>query len=105
MISKKNFIRYINELKEINDIYVNINKAAKKLEMFEVYSPEYENIILDILQEVFEDKENDWIGYFIYELHYGEFWNEECISDDGEIVYMRDAGELYDVLVANLSES
>ena len=105
MISKKNFIKYINKLKEVNDIYNEINKVAKKLKMFEIYDCEYENIILNILQEVFKDRENDWIGHFIYELNYGEDWGEDCISDNGDVVYMRDAGELYDVLVANLSES
>lgn len=105
MISKKNFIKYINELKEISDIYNNINKAAKKLEMFEIYNCEYEYIIIDILQEIFNDKEDDWIGYFIYELNYGEFWDEDCAEDkDGNVIYLRNAGELYDLLVANLNE-
>lgn len=103
MISKENFIKYINDFRNLCNIYENINKAAEKLDFFSIYNTEYEVMILDILQDVFNDKENDLIGYFIYELNYGEKWEESCIRDkDGKDIPLRNAEELYDILVKNM---
>ena len=99
MISKEKFIDYINKIKELSEIYGAINEAGRKLEMFEIHNWEHESLIIDILQEAFDDKENDWIGYFIYELEFGSKWGKGYITDNGVDVPLRDAGELYDILV------
>jgi hypothetical protein len=80
MISKENFIKYMNELKELSDTYETINKAAEKIEMFSIWNIEGENLILDILEEVFNDK------------------------NDIDIP-LRNAEELYDFLMEGLNES
>ncbi len=102
MISKEKFIEYMNELQELNDTYDAINEVAKELEMFSLYSIEYEAIILDILKTVFKDK-NDWIGYFIFELDFGRKYEDGMIEFDDIPIPMRNAGELYDVLIENMN--
>lgn len=99
MISKENFINYLAKLEKTNKIYNAINEAGKELDMFEIYDCEYSTVIIDILQEVFND-ESEWIAYFIYDLDFGEGWYEGCITDNGENIPLRNAGELYDLLTA-----
>jgi hypothetical protein len=106
MISKENFIKYMNELKELSDTYETINKAAEKIEMFSIWNIEGENLILDILEEVFNDKKDSWIGYFVYDLDFGRKWHEGCITDKNDIdIPLRNAEELYDFLMEGLNES
>lgn len=102
MINKEKFISYINKIKELRDIYDAINEAGRKLEMFTIYDTEYESLIVDILQEVFDDKENDWIGYFIYELDFSDKWEKGCVINNGVDMSLRNAGELYDILIGEI---
>ena len=99
MISKNNFINYLAKLEKTNKIYDAINEAGKELDMFEIYDCEYSTVIIDILQEVFND-ESEWITYFIYDLDFGEKWRKGCVTDNGEDVPLRNAGDLYDLLTA-----
>jgi len=101
MISKEKFIVYINKIKELRDIYDAINEAGSKLEMFTIYDTEYESLIVNILQDTFDDKD-DWIGYFIYELDFGDKWEEGCVINNGVDMSLRNAGELYDILVGEI---
>ena len=53
------------------------------------------------LNKLFDD-ENDWIGYYMYELDFGKGWTETSITEeDGSVIYLRNAGELYDFLIKN----
>lgn len=102
MINKENFIKYINKIHQFRTIETNINKAGKELESFSISFAIYEQLAVDILEDIFEDKEYGWINYYLYELNFGSKWKENCITMDGKDVPMRDAGELYDVLIDNL---
>lgn len=104
MISKKNFIKYIDDLKQLDYIYEEINKSAKKLQMFEIYNVEYENLILDILEDAFDDDKNHWIGYYVYELNYGELWEVNMVTDGGVDVPLKNASDLYDLLIKNMED-
>lgn len=101
MISKENFIKYINKIKEFRDVEDVLNSAGEILN-FTISFASHEQLIVDILEDVFEDKQNTWLTYFLYDLDFGNKWHEMCISMDGVDVPMRDAGELYDVLIDNL---
>ena len=69
IISKENFVKYINKLKELSKIEDEINQAGRKLEFFSISYAEHESLILDILTDIFDDKLGDWISYYIYELN------------------------------------
>ena len=104
MISKENFIKYINKIQSLKKIEESINSAGKELE-FSISFSEHESLVLNILQEVFKDKENDWIGYFIYDLEFGKKWHKGSITVNGKDVPMRNAEELYKILKDNLYEN
>ena len=60
-------------------------------------------MIFSVLQEVFKDEENDWIGYYIYELDFGEKWHEGKVTDkDGIDIPLKNAESLYDILIEKL---
>ena len=75
-----------------------------KLESFTITFSEHEQLIVDILESAFDDKECNWISYFIYDLEFGSKWRENCITMDGVDVRMSNVGELYDVLIENLEK-
>lgn len=102
MISKENFIKYIGSLKELQEIEDAINSAGRRLDLSIPFSA-HKELILEILEDVFQDKKNGWINYYICELDFGSKWHELCILLDGVDVPMRDASELYDVLESNIN--
>jgi len=102
MINKENFIYYINKLKELRSAEDKLNSAGEIFD-FSISFGEHEQLIISILEKVFQDDENYWLNYFIYEINFGSEWHEGCITTkDGVDVPMRDAGELYDVLVGGM---
>lgn len=102
-LSKQNFIYYINKLKELSDIEDKLNESSGILN-FSISFGAYEELIISILEKIFDDKDC-WIDYFIYDLSYGTDWYEGCIIDKDDVdVPMRDAGELYDLLIDSINE-
>lgn len=105
IISRDNFKKYITEYREIGDIYNKICDAGKKLEFFDLYPVEYEDLIIEILQDAFDDKINDWIGYFIFELKYGEKYEDGMITDENDNnISLKNLDDLYDLLIDNMKE-
>ena len=106
MISKQNFIKYINQIKELRDIEDAINSAGKTLE-FSINFGIYEQLVVDILEDAFDaySSYGSWISYYLYDLNFGIDWHEDCITDkDGNDIPLRDAGELWDLLVSEMKE-
>jgi hypothetical protein len=104
LITKQHFTYYINKLKELSDIEEKLNESSGILN-FSISFGAYEELIISILEKVFDDEENYWISYFVYDLSYGTDWHEGCIvTKDGVDVPMRDAGDLYDVLMDSVNE-
>ena len=105
-ITKENFIKYINKLKELRSIEDAINEVGKTLE-FSINFGAYEQLIIDILTDAFDDDSSygSWISYYLYDLNFGIDWHEGCITDkDGNDIPLRDAGELWDLLVSEMKE-
>ncbi len=106
MISKEFFVKVINELRDLSCIYDDINDIGRKLSSFGIYCYEYEDLIVKILQEVFKDKKNDWLGYYIYELNFGKNWVEGKVTDrEGNDIPLKTAENLYDILMDNYAKT
>lgn len=102
-ISKENFTKYINKIQKLQEIEDNLNSIGSKLVEFHISFAEYEQLIVDVLTDVFNDQRFGWTSYFIYELNFGADWHEGCVREkDGTDIPLRDAGELYDLLVSEL---
>ena len=102
-ISKQNFIKYINKLKQLRFLEDSLNSAGELFD-FSISFGHHEQLIVDILEDAFEDRESNWISYFLYELDFGSKWSEGIVIMDDEDISMRDAGDLWDVLVSDWLE-
>ena len=100
-ISKQNFIKYINKIKQLRSAEDTLNSAGELFD-FSMSFGHHEQLIVDILEDTFDDEENGWINYWIYELDFGSKWSEGIVIMDDEDISMRDAGELWDLLVGGL---
>lgn len=100
MITKDNFIKYIDKIKELREIEDNLNSIGEKLFNFHISFAEYEQLIVDVLEDAFDDQRFNFISYFIYELNFGSEWCQGCIEINGEDVFLSNASDLYDLLVS-----
>lgn len=58
-----------------------------------------ETELLGLLSYLFDDEANDWIGYWIYELGFGERYCEgQVIDKDGQNIVLKTARDLWDFL-------
>ena len=70
----------------------------------------YENLnsqyfLLDLMTDIFEDKE-DWIGYYIFELNWGEEYEPGMVKDkDGNDVPLATLEDLYNILTKEKEET
>lgn len=109
MISKKEFVEIIDDLRETNDFVVETNDRARKLKdaiISDFYntmslSISHENIVVHLLENMFNDK--DIISWWLYDLDYGRKFELGCIQEakDGFIINidLSSAEKLYHYLV------
>ncbi|MCK9268661.1 MAG: hypothetical protein M0P14_08115 [Alkaliphilus sp.] len=98
VFSKEKFVKIMTKYEKYDNIYDNLNEAAKGLEFFKFYHSEFADLVIDTLIEAFKDKDY-WIAYFIFELEFGKKWTKGSINDNGKIVVLQTAEDLYDLLV------
>lgn len=104
-LTKTQFVKALNDIKDFNEKIDRINNVLNETCDDNIYCPpSVENTLLNLLQELFDDKETDWIGYYIYELNYGEKWEPGMITDNGKDVKLETPEELYMLLIHNLDE-
>ena len=102
-LTKEQFVHYINFIKERKEKVDQINDLFTEEFEDSIFYPyaRYETELVSLLENVFNDVEDDNIGYFIYELDFGELdFASECITEkDGTTVSLTSPEELYDYLV------
>ena len=104
MISKENFVSVIDAieqfLREEDRLYHETNGVLRLYENDAIN--DMVSSFFCFLLKLFND-ENDWIGYYMYELDFGKGWTEtSVVEEDGSVIYLRNAGELYDFLIKNI---
>lgn len=103
-MTKEQFVKTISEIKEYHRKLNNIQTVLEEnCEDTIFWPPSLENTLVEVLKDSFND-ETDIIGYFIYELEFGDQWNPGCIEENGKDVKMQTPEELYDYLVDGLKE-
>ena len=109
MITKQEFIKIINRLKEVNDFVDETNKRAKKLNDAKIsdfyntmsLSISHENTVVELLENMFNDK--DIIGWWLYDLDYGRNFKKGYLRDENGLdVDVSSAGKLYDYLIKEM---
>ncbi len=109
MITKQEFIKIINRLKEVNDFVEETNRKARKLNdaiISDFYntmslSISHENTVVELLENMFNDK--DIIGWWLYELDYGRKFKKGYLRDENGLdIDVSSAGKLYDYLIKDM---
>ena len=105
-ITKEDFVKYIEFIKERQENMDKINEAFTDEFEDSIFYPyaRYESVLVKLLSSVMHDK-FDNIGFFIYELYFGQKYEDGCIREkDNTLIDLSTAEKLYDYLVARFDE-
>lgn len=106
MISKEIFIKIMESLEDLNKRMEAADKVMQALceDFGSFYICDAFNITINLLSEIFNDKENDWLGYFIWErdwLH--KFKLGDIVIGDYSVV-INNWGDVYDFLISEMRD-
>ena len=105
MITKERFVEIINQLQELSEITDRVNalyrNCSNEIVRDFVSGAELltlDSIIVELLEDIFDDKECAWIAYYAWELGYGKDYRKGGVTYMNEDVPLGTAEELYDLL-------
>lgn len=111
MISKEQFVKIINRLKEADETVNKVNNILKNTSdsiendfmNASAMSISHESLVVELLQDIFNDKLN--ITYWLYELDYGRKYYDGCVQEtNGSIIDISTPEKLYDILIKEMEE-
>ena len=109
MLTKDEFVSYINNLRETSDLVKKVNDLYRKSRNNTVFDfgsaaslqISHETLVIKLLEKVMNDKHEN-IEYFIYGLDYGRKYEDGVVTDENEEdIDMRSAEKLYEYLSQN----
>ena len=104
-ISKEMFCRLMVALKTEYRLTEDLNEVFRHYQYdTRILSTNLIDAVVDMLEDVFNDKVANWIQYWMFELEFGDSYKEGCITKDGEVVPMKTAEDLYDFLMYELED-
>lgn len=112
LISREEFSSMLNRMKETKEFIRDLNERLRRFENGQLYEfcnsagllITNEDCVRRLLSLLTEDEYGD-IEYFIYELQYGEEYQEGCVTrENGSFVDLSSAERLYDCLEENRKE-
>lgn len=104
-ISFEEFERIINKIKTLRELDESLANIAYKYSRdtkddFEIMLPScLEDDVITLLEYIYDDRENGWISYWIYELEFGEKYREGTITLNGKDIRLKTARDLWEVLI------
>lgn len=108
ILSKKEFTKIINKLKNIDELENNVNSLFRKSNNDMIRDFSYcmisasNSALIRILEKMFKD-DDEFISYYIYELDYGKEYKEGSIIDkDNKPIDISTPEKLYDYLIYNM---
>lgn len=106
MISKELFIKTMRRLEDLDKKMDKVDNALRELSPdcggFYLFEPL--EIVLDILREMFDDKD-DLLSYFIYQLNFlDDLIMGDVVDENNEVVEIKSWGDVYDFIVHNMEE-
>lgn len=106
MISKETFIKTIERLEDLSDRMDVADRAMRGLceDFGSFYICDAFNITTDVLSEIFNDKENDWLDYFIWECDWLHKFKLGDIEIGGYCVKIENWGDVYDFLISEMMD-
>ena len=101
-ISKELFIETINFIKDRNDKQQEINKLFSNEFEDAIFWPytKYESQTIKLLEEIMEDKENQWISYYCWEKDFGRDYKLGDVTEkDGISISFETPEDLWNMLI------
>ena len=100
MIEYEKFEYYMDKYKKIGEQEATLNKALYEMsnDFGGYYNDNVHELILKLLKDITHDS-SDWIGYYIYELNWGENYKEGyVVGENGENIPLETVKDLYNLL-------
>lgn len=114
MITKQEFVKIINRLRDYNDLQDKIQELFKdnidnqEMDFMNAgsISVGHETIVVKLLENMFNDRGN-WISWWLYEQDYGRSVNIDDVFDEeiGKFVDLTTPEKLYDYLIKEMEEN
>lgn len=106
MISKETFVEVMNKLETLDKKMNDVDVAMKALspDFCGFYIPQAFCIVLDILNNIFNDK-SDWLSYFVFELDWLHDWKSGDVLVNDKSVDLSTWDKAYDFLINNMNEN
>ena len=101
MFTRKQFIKYMKEYKQLDKDIDGMDDAMKKI------SPDFggfhlgrvNTMVVDLLRETMEDT-SEWIEYFIYDIEWGKNAKKGTVTDkNGKDIPIKTLSNLYDIII------
>lgn len=106
MISKETFVKTTEQLEALDKKMDAVDSALKKLngDFCGFYIPDVFDITIGLLEEMFHDKENGWLAYFVYERDWLHNFKLGDITVCGEPIEINNWEDVYDFLISCMEE-
>ena len=106
IMSKESFCRVMDNYKSMWNFTDEMNELFDKYKTDgNIYPPMCTKTVTDLLEFIFNDKDQ-WINYWIWELEFGERFEDGDAKDaDGSNIPLKTMENLYNLLVKNMEES
>lgn len=106
MISRKAFVKVMEAITKHDDFETAINDVFKKFDDdSNIMSCGLEGAIMYVIQEQFDDLDDDWLGYLCYERNYLRDYELGDIQfADGSSPELNNWSDVYDFLIRCMSE-
>ena len=104
LLSKQEFCNIINNMKTTEKYTNELNNIHKKYNKDSVVSfPEHTDLI-NVLNIMFDDT-SELIEYWIYELNFGDLYEDGCITENDDTnIILKTAEDLYDYLIKEMND-
>ncbi len=102
-MKKELFIKTLKDLRELLDAEKEVDIALKKFstDFGGFHIDKYTEMVVDLLKDAVND-DSDWIGYYLWELDWGEKWKKGTItSKNGKEIPLKDYDDLWEILNNN----
>lgn len=97
------FTVYMDKLKEYSEFCDKIHDVTGgSVSVFEL--PTTEGIALSMLETLTEDEKTGWIGYFAYQLDFGDRYEDGCVMEGDKNIPLGTTEELYNLLYDNFED-
>lgn len=107
MISKDTFVNVMMRLEELDKKMDNVDNALRELspDFGGLYVPEIMDIVVDLLEEMFKDKEDAWLSYLTFDLNWLHDHTLGKITDENyDPIDLSTWDKVYDFLIKNMEE-